>query len=41
MVFGLFLTGVVYRLLERKHALAPTEFAASARSRRAQPASRP
>jgi nitrate/nitrite transporter NarK len=32
MVFGLLLTGVVYRLLERKHVLPAEEFAASARS---------
>jgi hypothetical protein len=31
MVFGLILTFVVYRVLERKHALQPEEFAASAR----------
>ena len=31
MVFGLLLTAVVYRLLERKHALKSSEFAASAR----------
>ncbi len=32
MVFGLFLTVVVYRTLERKHALESDEFATSARS---------
>ena len=32
MVCGLILTGVVYRVLERRHALAPEKFAASARS---------
>ncbi|MEO6676642.1 MAG: MFS transporter, partial [Pseudomonas sp.] len=31
MVFGLLLTGVVYRLLERKHVLPADQFAASAR----------
>ena len=31
MVFGLLLTGVVYRLLERKHVLPAEQFAASAR----------
>jgi hypothetical protein len=31
MVFGLILTGVVYRLLERKHVLPADQFAASAR----------
>jgi nitrate/nitrite transporter NarK len=31
MLFGLVLTGVVYRLLERKHVLPVDEFAASAR----------
>jgi MFS family permease len=31
MLFGLVLTGVVYRLLERKHVLPADEFAASAR----------
>jgi nitrate/nitrite transporter NarK len=31
MVFGLVLTGVVYRLLERKHVLPADQFAASAR----------
>jgi nitrate/nitrite transporter NarK len=35
MVFGLLLTGVVYRLLERKHVLPTSDFAASARSRQA------
>jgi len=30
-VFGLILTGVVYRLLERKHVLPVEQFAASAR----------
>lgn len=33
MLFGLLLTGVVYRLLERRHALSPEHFAASARAR--------
>ena len=32
MLFGLFLTFVVYRTLERKHVLQPSEFAASARA---------
>ena len=36
MVFGLCLTVVVYRQLERKHVLNPSEFAASA-----QPATHP
>jgi hypothetical protein len=31
MVFGLILTGVVYRVLERKQALPADQFAASAR----------
>jgi hypothetical protein len=31
MVFGLVLTFVVYRLLERKHVLPADQFAASAR----------
>jgi hypothetical protein len=31
MVCGLVLTGVVYRLLERKHVLPQDQFAASAR----------
>lgn len=31
MVFGLVLTGVVYRQLERKHVLPVEQFAASAR----------
>ncbi|NIL18325.1 MFS transporter [Pseudomonas sp. AN3A02] len=31
MLFGVVLTGVVYRLLERKHVLPPDQFAASAR----------
>ncbi|TDV63346.1 MFS transporter [Pseudomonas sp. LP_7_YM] len=34
MICGLILTGVVYRVLERKHALPPSSFAASARSSR-------
>jgi nitrate/nitrite transporter NarK len=33
MVFGLFLTGIVYHRLERRHALPPTEFSASAKAR--------
>ncbi|MFF7708541.1 MFS transporter [Pseudomonas sp. NPDC007930] len=33
MAFGLVLTGVVYRVLERRHALPASGFAASARSR--------
>ncbi|MBD1587434.1 MFS transporter [Pseudomonas typographi] len=33
MLCGLLLTVVVYRVLERRHALAPEQFAASARSR--------
>ena len=32
MLFGLFLTFVVYRTLERKHVLQSSEFAASARA---------
>lgn len=31
MLFGLLLTGVVYRLLERRHVLPVEQFAASAR----------
>jgi nitrate/nitrite transporter NarK len=31
MVFGLILTGIVYRVLERKHVLPVDQFAASAR----------
>jgi hypothetical protein len=31
MVFGLILTGIVYRVLERKHVLPVEQFAASAR----------
>ncbi|HEC54944.1 MAG TPA: hypothetical protein ENI30_07195, partial [Gammaproteobacteria bacterium] len=31
MLFGVVLTGVVYRLLERRHVLPPDQFAASAR----------
>jgi nitrate/nitrite transporter NarK len=34
MVFGLILTGIVYRVLERKHVLPSEQFAASARSQR-------
>jgi MFS family permease len=33
MVFGLVLTGIVYRVLERKHVLPESQFAASARSK--------
>lgn len=33
MLLGLLLTAIVYHLLERRHALAPEQFAASARSR--------
>jgi nitrate/nitrite transporter NarK len=34
MICGLILTGVVYRVLERKHALPESKFAASARGSR-------
>jgi hypothetical protein len=33
MVFGLILTGIVYRVLERRHVLAEAEFSASAKAR--------
>ncbi|MCF5426255.1 MFS transporter, partial [Pseudomonas syringae] len=33
MVFGLLLTGIVYHVLERKHVLPASDFAASARAR--------
>jgi hypothetical protein len=34
MICGLILTGVVYRVLERKHVLPESKFAASARGSR-------